>query len=136
MQMLRYLETIKNPKRKKHSRDREKVAALFGDSVTHLSDNEKWSLWVLYRENPQERKDKLLQKILCRVPLSTETETETEIIHKKENNKIRQVFSDAYKCARCGVRKTTFQEVQTRSADESMTVFIQCAKCNHRWRES
>lgn len=33
-----------------------------------------------------------------------------------------QAQTDAFKCGRCGQRKTTYYQMQTRSADEPMTV--------------
>ena len=39
-----------------------------------------------------------------------------------------------YQCKKCMKWKTTFTEVQTRSADEPMTVFLSCLTCHHRWR--
>lgn len=41
---------------------------------------------------------------------------------------------DMFECPKCHKRKTTFYEMQTRSADEPMTVFITCINCKHRWR--
>lgn len=35
---------------------------------------------------------------------------------------------------RCGSRKTSYVEKQTRSADESMTVFAKCHTCGKRWK--
>jgi transcription elongation factor S-II len=40
-----------------------------------------------------------------------------------------------FTCRKCGKNKTTNTQVQTRSADEPMTVFICCLMCGHRWRE-
>lgn len=37
-------------------------------------------------------------------------------------------------CGRCGSRKTTHYSMQTRRADEGMTVFFACRECSHRWR--
>ena len=45
-----------------------------------------------------------------------------------------KVESGVYKCRICGGNKTTQSEMQTRSADEPMTVFITCADCGNRWR--
>jgi DNA-directed RNA polymerase subunit M/transcription elongation factor TFIIS len=43
-------------------------------------------------------------------------------------------FVTLYKCGKCGQSKTTIHELQTRSADEPMTLFITCFNCKHRWR--
>lgn len=38
-------------------------------------------------------------------------------------------------CKRCHSDETISTEMQTRSADEPMTIFIQCVKCKNRWRK-
>jgi DNA-directed RNA polymerase subunit M/transcription elongation factor TFIIS len=43
--------------------------------------------------------------------------------------------TDMFKCGRCGKNECTYREVQTRSADEPMTVFILCLVCGNRWKE-
>ena len=52
------------------------------------------------------------------------------IEYKKEN----MTTSDAYECKRCKVRKCKVFLLQTRSADEPMTVFIQCENCNSTFK--
>lgn len=42
--------------------------------------------------------------------------------------------TDEYQCPKCKARKSTFYELQTRSADEPMTRFIQCLNCGKNWR--
>jgi DNA-directed RNA polymerase subunit M/transcription elongation factor TFIIS len=37
------------------------------------------------------------------------------------------------KCRRCGSEELCLEQKQTRSADESMTLYISCNKCNNRW---
>ena len=39
-----------------------------------------------------------------------------------------------FKCGRCKSMKTTYYEMQTRSADEPMTVFVSCLNCNRNWK--
>lgn len=41
----------------------------------------------------------------------------------------------AFTCGKCKSKKTTFYEMQTRSADEPMTCFIQCLACGKRWKQ-
>lgn len=43
-------------------------------------------------------------------------------------------MTDQYKCSRCKKRETIYQELQLRSADEPMSLFITCLNCGHRWR--
>jgi len=42
--------------------------------------------------------------------------------------------TDQFKCTRCKQRKCTYYELQTRSADEPMTIFVTCLNCGKRWR--
>ncbi|KAL3630789.1 hypothetical protein CASFOL_023773 [Castilleja foliolosa] len=39
-------------------------------------------------------------------------------------------------CPDCDHGEATFTQVQTRSADEPMTVFYTCTKCKHTWTEN
>jgi len=51
------------------------------------------------------------------------------------NAAAEEATSTAFKCGRCKARETTFFQLQTRSADEPMTIFIRCIKCGNRWKE-
>ncbi|CAN0877190.1 Transcription elongation factor TFIIS [Linum grandiflorum] len=42
--------------------------------------------------------------------------------------------TDQFKCSRCGQRKTTYYQMQTRSADEPMTTYVTCVNCNNHWK--
>lgn len=50
-----------------------------------------------------------------------------------EGNKA--MATDQFYCSRCHKRQCTYYEMQTRSADEPMTIFIQCVNCGKRWRQ-
>lgn len=39
-----------------------------------------------------------------------------------------------FTCRRCKGTKTTHYALQTRSADEPMTIFVTCLTCGKRWR--
>jgi DNA-directed RNA polymerase subunit M/transcription elongation factor TFIIS len=39
-----------------------------------------------------------------------------------------------FKCGRCKSMKTTYYQMQTRSADEPMTVFVSCLNCERNWK--
>lgn len=39
-----------------------------------------------------------------------------------------------FKCGRCKSMKTTYYQMQTRSADEPMTVFVSCLNCDKNWK--
>jgi DNA-directed RNA polymerase subunit M/transcription elongation factor TFIIS len=72
--------------------------------------------YEMFPEKWFELKDKLLQR-------------EQKIL---EGNKSRA--TDQFKCRRCGKRECTYYELQTRSADEPMTIFITCLNCGKEWR--
>jgi transcription elongation factor S-II len=46
-----------------------------------------------------------------------------------------EAMTDQFRCGRCKSRECSYYELQTRSADESMTTFIRCIKCGNRWRQ-
>ncbi|XP_051138268.1 uncharacterized protein LOC127256340 [Andrographis paniculata] len=39
-------------------------------------------------------------------------------------------------CPECNHGEASFTQVQTRSADEPMTIFYVCTKCKHTWTEN
>ena len=39
-----------------------------------------------------------------------------------------------FKCKKCGSKKCKWYQMQTRSADEPMTTFVQCTECQTRWK--
>jgi transcription elongation factor S-II len=43
-------------------------------------------------------------------------------------------MTDRYTCGKCKKKKCSYYELQTRSADEPMTMFITCLHCGHRWK--
>lgn len=46
----------------------------------------------------------------------------------------KEAMTDQFKCRKCGSRETCYYEMQTRSADEPMTIFITCLNCGNRWK--
>jgi DNA-directed RNA polymerase subunit M/transcription elongation factor TFIIS len=48
-------------------------------------------------------------------------------IKEKENNSYK--VTDIYECQHCGSRKSITSQVQTRSSDEPMTIFVTCIVC-------
>lgn len=40
----------------------------------------------------------------------------------------------AFACRRCKSLKSTYYQMQTRSADEPMTTFVACLSCGNRWK--
>ena len=52
------------------------------------------------------------------------------IEYKKKN----MATTDIFECKKCGKRKCTFYQLQTRSADEPMTTFVNCLVCGSSWK--
>jgi len=73
--------------------------------------------------------------------LSEEQRIKDEAL-EKENLKKSQApmpeksISDALKCGKCGQKKVSYSQAQTRSADEPMTTFCECTVCGNRWKVS
>ena len=70
---------------------------------------------------------------------SDERRQETKKIEAKalfecERGAPKEATTDQFKCGRCGQRKTTYYQMQTRSADEPMTTYVTCVNCNNRWK--
>lgn len=44
------------------------------------------------------------------------------------------VGTSLIRCEQCGLRNTTYVQMQTRSADEPMTTYVYCHDCETRWK--
>eukprot|EP00055_Hartaetosiga_balthica_P016488 m.104631 g.104631 ORF g.104631 m.104631 type:complete len:256 (+) comp9113_c0_seq1:63-830(+) len=56
-------------------------------------------------------------------------------ILKKNPGKKPGTKTSMLRCGKCGGKDCEYKEMQTRSADEPMTVFATCCKCGYRWRQ-
>jgi DNA-directed RNA polymerase subunit M/transcription elongation factor TFIIS len=43
-------------------------------------------------------------------------------------------YDGLFKCGKCKSVKTTYYQMQTRSADEPMTTYVTCKNCGHKWK--
>ncbi|KAJ3409561.1 Transcription elongation factor A protein 1 [Chytriomyces hyalinus] len=59
---------------------------------------------------------------------------EREISHWASTAKSVEAVTDEFKCGKCGKRKSTYYQKQTRSADEPMTTFVTCQNCGNKWK--
>ncbi len=53
-----------------------------------------------------------------------------------ENNKAKfdESYEGIFKCKKCKSNKTSYYQLQTRSADEPMTTFVECSNCGNHWK--
>lgn len=64
-----------------------------------------------------------------------------DFFHRRQQQEKRQLegnkamATDQFLCTRCHKRECTYYEMQTRSADEPMTIFITCMNCGKHWRQ-
>lgn len=53
---------------------------------------------------------------------------------KIETHKPDPDVQGMFRCGKCKTYKTSYYQMQTRSADEPMTTFVTCHNCNNRWK--
>ena len=55
----------------------------------------------------------------------------------RDKNKFEQnleAATDTFKCRKCKSKKCTYYQMQTRSADEPMTIYVTCLDCGNRFK--
>ena len=58
-----------------------------------------------------------------------------KVREKRQLEGNKAMATDRFLCSRCHKRECTYYEMQTRSADEPMTIFITCLNCGKHWRQ-
>ena len=61
---------------------------------------------------------------------------EEEALIEKFNKLKLEKANSIYTCGKCKQNKVEYKQVQTRSADEGMSVFCTCLNCGNKWRMS
>ncbi|KAJ3704500.1 hypothetical protein LUZ61_008205 [Rhynchospora tenuis] len=122
-------------------------AKLGGSTGTH-KQKYRSIMFNLRAENNTDFRRKVLLGLIKpeRLPDLTPEEMASDA-RKMENKQIKdkalfecerggppKATTDQFKCGRCGQRKTTYYQLQTRSADEPMTTFVTCVNCNNHWK--
>ncbi len=66
--------------------------------------------------------------------------TDAAIAKENMNNAMvaqeEKSMSTSLQCGKCGQKKVSYSQAQTRSADEPMTTFCECLACGNRWKFS
>ena len=87
--------------------------------MVHMTDDQLTSGTILEQihATEQERKQRFAQ-----------------MLQEKYNNIETQTkYTSSLQCRRCNSVDVSWEQKQTRGADESMTVYCACAKCGNRW---
>jgi len=98
-------------------------------------------------KNPNFRREILLGKIKLEAIVTMRIDDMASNHRKKEiedikakamfecEQSVHQMASiDLFKCHKCLQRRTTYFQMQTRSANEPMTTFVTCMSCNAHWK--
>ncbi|KAI7903527.1 transcription factor S-II, central domain-containing protein [Cokeromyces recurvatus] len=48
----------------------------------------------------------------------------------------KQAETDIFQCKKCNKRTCIYFQLQTKSSDESTTIYVLCVNCSHRWKVS
>ena len=82
-----------------------------------------------------------VEEIAALSPYSMNNDLWKDYIHRQQQREKSQLegnkamATDQFLCGRCHKRECTYYEMQTRSADEPMTIFITCLNCGKHWRQ-
>lgn len=66
--------------------------------------------------------------------------SKAQFILKKKDMRMEEIkkeeegYEGLLKCGKCKSLKTTYYQLQTRSADEPMTTYATCKACGHKWK--
>jgi len=87
-------------------------------------DSEKKKLKCVCGYVPRVKKNIILkEKVLLKKGI--------EVMDERELKALPKIKED---CKKCGNKYAYYWLIQTRSADEAETKFLECTKCGHRWR--
>jgi len=53
---------------------------------------------------------------------------------RRGDRHLQEATCSMFTCHKCHQNKTTYYQLQTRSADEPMTTFVTCCNCGNHWR--
>lgn len=90
---------------------------------------------VLTRGLSAEDVVKMSSKELANAEVKEErTKLHKHFLREAAAGSVQQATTDQFKCGKCKKRQCTYYQMQTRSADEPLTTFVQCVACGNRWR--
>lgn len=122
-------------------------AALDGVSAKYKAKFRQLHFNLKDSNNPDLRRKVLMGEFSPSELITASPEELASDAKKEENQRIRdkklfdsapssvkRATTDQFQCGKCRQRKCTYYQMQTRSADEPMTTFVQCTVCNNAWK--
>lgn len=95
--------------------------------------------FLINLEDEKFKEDLVASKMPHKLIFNTEFENFSAKFAKYDENTFEDkqdlIYTEMFMCPKCGARKCSYYEMQTRSSDEAMTSFITCSACNHKWKE-
>lgn len=76
--------------------------------------------------------DQLVPEGPCAQALQKSVQRELEIERNKA--KLDEEYEGVFMCKKCRSKKTSYYQLQTRSADEPMTTYVTCLDCDNHWK--
>ena len=90
----------------------------------------------LYKENKVSLQDICKMDHYKLLPSKWDKKLEQQaVIEKRQLEGNKSMATEQFLCTKCFKRECTYYEMQTRSADEPMTIFINCLNCGKNWRQ-
>lgn len=115
MTKLKYIFEIINPKSSVYNKsiiDKLKKKKL---TPYELVNNQPWELYLEHWKDIVDEQNKTDKIIIDKTPIFTTTQ---------------------FTCSKCKNNECKTYSLQTRSADEPTTIFVNCIKCNNTWKMS
>lgn len=100
---------------------------------TNLSNHAEFRKKILNGEITFEQLSKITHQEMCPDMWNDLIQMKIKRDESKYKNRI-EANTDVYVCKKCRSRKCVYCAVQTRSADEQMSIFVSCLDCGANWK--
>jgi len=124
-------KTYSDPKHKDYL---QKFRSLFSNLKDELNDGLRNALFT--GDLTPEKLIQMSYEELANPKLQKERKELKEIQQeaRRGDRHMRDATCTMFTCHKCGQNKTTYFQLQTRSADEPMTTFVTCCNCGNHWK--
>jgi len=118
----------------KHKDYLQKFRSLFSNLKDELNDGLRNALFT--GDLSPEKLIQMSYEELANPKLQKERKELKEIQQeaRRGDRHMRDATCTMFTCHKCGQNKTTYFQLQTRSADEPMTTFVTCCNCGAHWK--